>query len=118
MVVSAPLADSSKEISRSYRRSEPRCGPARLRPPAEHAAETEDVAEPPEDVFEPGEDGRIEAGAAAKARVAKAVVHAPLVLVSQDGIRLGGFLELVLGFLAAWIAVGVVLQGQLAIGSS
>ena len=47
--------------------------------------------------------------------MAEAVVHAPLVGVGQDGVRLGRLLELLFGFLVAVIAVGVILQRQLAV---
>src|SRR5688572_17056477 len=75
---------------------------------AKHGTEAEDVAEAAQDVFEAGEDARIEAGAAAEPGVAETVVHAPLVGIGQDGIRLGRFLELVLCVLVAVIAVGVI----------
>ena len=91
----------------------------RSRPPPAAAPNTSPKPkmspEPAEDVFEAGEDARIEAGAAAEPGMAEAVVHAPLVGVGQDGVRLGRFLELVFGFLVAGIAVGVILQRQLAV---
>ena len=45
----------------------------------------------------------------------EAVVHVPLVRVHEHGVGLGRFLEVVLGRLVAGIAVGVVLQRQLAV---
>src|SRR5206468_1834254 len=55
---------------------------------AEQIAETEDVAEAAENVFEPGKDGRIEAGAGsscgAHASMTESVVQAALFRVSED----------------------------------
>src|SRR5690606_23551780 len=77
---------------------------------AEDVAHAEDVAETAEGVCEAGEDGGIEAGAGCRSEpgMTEAVVHPPLVGIGQHRIRLGRFLELFLGFLAAGIAVGVV----------
>ena len=47
--------------------------------------------------------------------VAEAVVGRPLVGVGEDRVGLGRFLELLLGVLVARIAVGMVLQRQLAV---
>src|SRR5690606_5569484 len=84
---------------------------------AEEVAEPEDVAEPREDVLEAGERARVEADAAltADAGVPEAVVRGPLLRIGEHGVRLGGLLELLLGFLAALIAVRVVLEGELAV---
>ena len=98
---------------------------AALRPAAaaaaEDVAETEDVAEPAEDVLKPGEDGGIEArsggGRRAHAGMAEAIVQAALLRVGEDGVRLGGFLELVFGGLVPRIAIRVVLHRQLAVGA-
>ena len=49
------------------------------------------------------------------AGVAEAVVEAALLGVGEDGVRLGRFLELLLGGLVARIAVRVVLHRQLAV---
>ncbi len=86
-------------------------------PAAEHVAEAEDVAEPAEDVLEAGEDGGIEAarGRAAETGVTEAVVHVALVGVGEDRVGLGRFLELLFGCLVAGIAIGMVLQRQLAV---
>ena len=108
-----PAKDSSNEISRSKRRSAPRAGPAR-RPPAE----AEEVAE---DVGEVREDVRVEArtlpAGALHAGVAEPVVARALFGVAEHGVGLGRFLEAFLGLLVAGIAIGVVLQRQLAIGA-
>ena len=79
------------------------------------AAEAENVAEAAEDVFEAGELRRIESLRAADAGVAEAIVARALVAVAEDGVRLGRFLECVLGLLVARVAIGVELQRQLAI---
>jgi hypothetical protein len=80
------------------------------------AAEPEDVAESPEDVFEAGELGGVEAlGGAADAGVAESIVARTLVAVAQDRIGLGRFLELVFGRFVALIAIGMKLERQLAI---
>ena len=55
--------------------------------------------------------GRADAG------VAEAVVHAPLLRVGEHRVGLGRFLELLLGLLVAGIAVGVVLERELAVGA-
>ena len=83
----------------------------------EDVAQPEDVAEAAEDVFESGEDVGVEAagGGTAQARVAEAVVHVALVGIGQHRVGLGRFLEGILGLLVAGIAVGVVLEGELAV---
>ena len=97
---------------------EAQIGPARrAAAPAASAAEPEEVAE---DVGEVREDVRVEAGPARStgarhAGVAEAVVPRALVGVAQDGVGLGGLLELLFGGRVALIAIGVVLQRQLAI---
>ena len=68
---------------------------------AEQIAEAEHVAEDVGEVAELGEDRRIEPGAAARrdadAGVAEAIVEAALLCVGEDRVRLGRFLELLLG---------------------
>ena len=54
---------------------------------------------------------------AADAGVAEAIVGRALLRVGEHGVRLGRFLELLLGGLVAGIAVRVVLQRQLAVGA-
>ena len=49
--------------------------------------------------------------------MAEAVVHVALVGVGQHRVGLGRFLELVLRLLVAGVAIGVVLQRQLAVGA-
>jgi hypothetical protein len=98
---------------------------AALRPAAtaastEEVAEAEDVAEPAEDVLEPDEHVRVEPAGArgrADAGVTEAVVQAPLLRVGEDGVGLGRFLEPLFRFLAALVAVGMVLERQLAVGA-
>ena len=85
--------------------------------PRRAAAEevAEDVAE---DVLEAG-GGEIEAAEAAallEGGVAEAVVLGALLGIAQHLVGLGGFLEALLGGLVAGIAVGVVLQRDLAVG--
>jgi hypothetical protein len=48
--------------------------------------------------------------------MAKAIIGGALVLVGERLIGLVDFLELDLGFFAAWIAVGMVLHGRFAEG--
>ena len=86
---------------------------------AEDVAETEDVAEAAEDVLEPGEDVGVEAagGRAAQAGVAEAVVHVALVGVGEHRVGLGRLLEQVFRLLVAGIAIGVMLERQLAVGA-
>ena len=55
------------------------------------------------------------ARAAVHAGVAEAVVDAALVAIGEDRVRLGGFLEALLRLLVVGIAVGMVLQRELAI---
>src|SRR5690606_35292318 len=85
--------------------------------PAEDIAEPEDIAQVREEVAEVGEDRRIEALGAARvhALVAEAVVARALLLVGKDRIRFGGLLEALFGLCVARIAIGVVLQRELAI---
>jgi hypothetical protein len=84
---------------------------------AEHIAKAEDVAEAAEDVLEAAERVRIESagGRAAKAGMPEAVVHVPLVGVDEYRVRLGRFLEALLGFFVARIAVRMVLERKLAV---
>ena len=61
---------------------------------------------------------RVEAlRAAADAGVAEAIVAGALVGVGEHRVGLGRFLELLLGRLVARVAIGVVLQRQLAVGA-
>ena len=67
-----------------------------------------------------GEDRRVEAAGAAARRdrgMAEAIVARALVGVGEHGVRLGRFLELLLGGLVARVAIGMVLERQLAIGA-
>ena len=48
--------------------------------------------------------------------MAEAVVGGALLRIAQDAIGLGGFLEFFLGVVIAGIAVGMMLQGELAVG--
>jgi hypothetical protein len=71
------------------------------------AAESEDVAEAAEDVFEARELRRVEAlRAAADAGVAESIVARPLVGVAEDRVGLGRFLELLSAFLSPWLRSG------------
>jgi hypothetical protein len=93
--------------------------PRTAAPAAEAVAEPEDVAEAAEDVAEVGEHRRVEALARAlvHAGVTEAIVGRALVAVGEDGVGLGRFLELLLGGVVAGIAIGVVLERQLAVGA-
>src|SRR5262249_4375510 len=86
---------------------------------AEEIAEAEDVAEAAEDVLEADEDARIESRAAAArdAGVAESIVEAALLAIGEHRVRFGRFLERLLGLVVARVAVGVVLQRELAIGA-
>ena len=55
--------------------------------------------------------------APANAGVPEPVVARALVGVGQHGVRLGGLLELLLGGLVAGIAIGMMLERQLAVGA-
>ena len=55
------------------------------------------------------------AAGAADARMAEAIVQAPLFAIGEDRVRLGGFLERLFRLLVAWIAIGMVFQRELAI---
>ena len=48
--------------------------------------------------------------------MAEAIVGGALLRVAQDAVRFGGFLEFFLGLVIAGIAIGMVLQRQLAVG--
>ena len=85
-------------------------------PSAEDVAESERVAESGKDVGEIGKDRRIESRAAAiHAGVPEPVVEASLVAIGKDRVGLGGFLEPFLGLAIVRVAIGVVLQRELAI---
>ena len=87
--------------------------------PAEHLADTEDVAESAKDVFEAGKDGGIESAGcgAAKARMAEAVVHVALVGIGEHGVGFRRLLESIFGRLVAGIAIRMVFERQPAIGA-
>ena len=89
--------------------------PAAAAPPPE----AEEVADAAEDVVELGEDRRIESSGTARGAghgcVAEPIVARALIRVGQHRIRLGRLLERVLGGLIARIAVGMILQRELAI---
>ena len=86
---------------------------------AEQISKAEDVPEVPEDVSKVRENRRVETAARAArrahSRVTEAIVQTALFIVGQNGIRLGRFLELLLGRLVPGVSIGVVLQRQLAI---
>ena len=81
------------------------------------AAETEQIAEPAENVAEVVEDRRVDAGPApgrpAHPGVAEPVVPAALLGVREHRIGLGRLLEPLLRGLVAGVAVRVVLEGEL-----
>src|SRR6185503_16889547 len=89
--------------------------PAAAASAAEEVAEAEHVAEDVGEVAEFGEDRRVEAAAGrlADAGVPEAIVEAALLRVGEDGVRLGRFLELLLGDLVPRVAIGVELHRQL-----
>ena len=94
--------------------------PAAPPPAAEQVAEAEGVAEVGEDVGEVGKDRRIDAAAAAAtadAGVAEAIVERPLLLVGENGVGLGRFLEFLFRLAVARVAIGMMLQRQLAVGA-
>ena len=73
---------------------------------AEDVAKAEEIAQAAQDVFEAGERGRIEAALRAHSGVAKAIIGPALLRIGEYRVGLGGFLEVLLGVLAALIAVG------------
>src|SRR5262249_40404865 len=81
----------------------------------------EDVAQPAEDVFEAGEDARIEAAARAGCRahagMPEAVVQLALFRISDDRVGLGRFLESVFRRLITRISVRVIFHREFAIGA-
>src|SRR5438094_1904579 len=80
---------------------------------AEQIAEAEDVAEPAENVFEAGEDTRIEATAGsgrADALMAESIVQAALGGVGEDGVRFRSLFEFFFGGTIARVAIRVVLH--------
>src|SRR5262249_40435744 len=82
--------------------------------------ESEQLAEQTaEEILELGESRWIEPGhvAARETLVTIAVVASPLVRVGEDRVRLGGLLEARFGLLVAGIAIGMQLEGGLAIGA-
>src|SRR5574344_2192783 len=87
--------------------------------PAAAAVSAENVSEHGEDVLHVHAAGPAEAsgaGSALERLMAELVVTLALVGVMENVIRLGRFLELLLGDLVAGIAVGMVLHRELAIG--
>ena len=85
------------------------------------AAGTKQIAEAegPEDVFKIRKCARVEASTAAAgvdALMPEAIVGRAFLPIAQDGIGLGRFTEMFLGALVAGVAVGMVFQGELAIG--
>src|ERR1041385_8695373 len=84
---------------------------------AEHLADAENVTEAAKDVFEAGEDSRIESAGcrATKSGVAEAIVHVTLVGVGEDRIGFRRFLEFLFRNLVARIAIGMVFQRELAV---
>ena len=89
-------------------------------PPAPAARRAEQLAEQiVEDVGEAAEVAEVEAGHAAlgaDAGEAEAVVGAPLLRVGEHRVGLGRLLEALLGVRIAGVAVGVVLERELAVG--
>ena len=89
-----------------------------VRPAAEHIAKSEQVAE---DIVEIDEDGRVESAAwaavAANPGVSEAIVARALLGVSQDRVGFAALLEVLFRFRIVGIAVGMILQRQLAIGA-
>jgi hypothetical protein len=81
---------------------------------AEKISETEEITE---DVAEILEDGRVEpcTTSATDTSVAEAVIHGPLLAISQNCISFAGFLELLFRVGVVGVAVGMKLQSQLAI---
>jgi len=88
---------------------------------ASSATATEDVEaeKVAENVVEIVEDGFVEAAASVggNSGVAEAVVGGALVAVGEDCIGLGGFLEAFFCGVISWVAIRVVLHGELAIGT-
>ena len=84
---------------------------------AESVAETENVAQ---DIPEIRENGFVKSGRSTRSvdrLMTIAVVRRPLLRITQDAIRLGRFLELLFRFPVARVAVRMVLERQLAIGT-
>src|SRR6185437_10409630 len=81
---------------------------------AEQVPEAKELAE---DVGKIGEVGGIEAAAVADARMAEAVVLGAFLLIGEDAVGLGGFLERFFRAGIALVAVGVVLERQAAVGA-
>ena len=81
------------------------------------AVSAEKIAESREDVVHAHAASTIAAaGAALKRLMSELVVALALLGVVKDVVGLGRLLELLLGRLVAWIAVGVVLHRKLAVG--
>jgi hypothetical protein len=120
IVFLVPSAASLKSISNSTRRLAPRCGPRagpRLTPkksPNGRIGAAEDVPERLEDVLEAG-GLEVALGLAAQPFVAVLIVERPLLLVGEDVVGLGDRLELRFRFLVVRVAVGMVLQRELAV---
>ena len=86
---------------------------------AEHVAEAERVAETREDVGEVGENRRVEAGAAptrrSRRRDRSGRTAPRFSAIGEHRVRFGRFLEALLGVAIVRVAIGVVLQRELAI---
>src|ERR1035437_119037 len=91
--------------------------PAAAAAAAQQIAEPEDVAQTAENVFEPGEDRRIESAAArgVHALMAEPVVQAALVRVGEHRVGFRAFLECFLGCVVARVAIRVIFHRQLAV---
>src|SRR4051794_22241630 len=90
--------------------------------PAVPSAVTKDVAhvkELAEDVTQIGESRAVEPGSRgiADTCMAEAVIHRPLLTVGEHGICLAALLKLLFGVRIIGIAVGMILQGELAVGA-
>src|ERR1035437_6869515 len=86
--------------------------------PAEHFAKSEEVAEDVVDSVEHrGIESAVAAGAAGNSRVTEAVVMRALLGVGENRVSFAAFLEALFGARIVRIAVGMVLQSELAIGA-
>ena len=105
---------------RSSRRSAPRWARERLAPAlsAEHVAKSEQVAEDVVEIVEHrGVESAIAARAAGNSGVTEAVVARALLGIGENRVGFAAFLEALLGRRIVGIAVGMVLQSELAIGA-
>src|SRR5580704_16296799 len=85
--------------------------------PAAHIAESEELAENFTEVLEGIGIKATARAATSDTCVPKAVVHRTLLGVDENGIRLGALLELLFGIRVVRIAIGVVLECELAVGT-